>query len=58
MSKPKTRKEGEFVVTYINNITQLSYVNPLLTKVINDTLIDITNHDRSKMKEQNHEKLD
>ena len=36
MSKPKTRKEGEFDVrkegefdvTYINNITELSYVNP------------------------------
>ena len=65
MSKPKTRKEGEFDVrkegefdvTYINNITELSCVNPLLTKVINDTLIDITNHDRSKMKEQNDEKI-
>ena len=57
MSKPKTRKEGEFDVTYINNITELSYVNPLLTKVINDTLIDITNHDRSKMKEMNDEKI-
>ncbi len=53
MSKPKTRKEGKFDVTYINNITELSYVSPLLAKVINDTLIDITNHDRSKMKEEN-----
>tara|TARA_B100000519_G_C14095092_1_gene368277 strand:- start:177 stop:344 length:168 start_codon:yes stop_codon:yes gene_type:complete len=55
MKKPKTRKEGEFNVTYINNITELSFVNPLLTKVINDTLIDITNHDKSKMKEQSDE---
>mgnify|MGYP003124964727 CR=1 FL=1 len=60
MSKPKTRKEGKFDKTYIrqefiNNITQLSHVSPLLAKVINDTLIDITNHDKSKMKEMNDE---
>ena len=51
MRKPKTRKEGKFDVTYINNITQLSHVSPLLAKVINDTLIDITNHNRSKVKD-------